>query len=81
MGWDIQINPTAEAFPITHKLVDLLDKWAVDFDMKYCALQRDPRLMAQLSAYRPANAVEAGVIGRLIRELEDEDGVELMLGH
>jgi hypothetical protein len=81
MGWDIQINPTAEAFPITHNLVELLDEWAVDFDIKYCALQRDPRLIAQLSTYRPANAAEAAVIGRLIRELEDEDCVELMLGH
>ena len=82
MGWDIQINPTAEAFPITHNLVEILDKWAVDFDIRYCALEPDPRLIAQLSAYRPANAIEADVINRLLRELEEnEDGVEMMLGH
>ncbi len=81
MGWDIQINPTAEAFPITHNLVELLDEWAVDFDMRYFSIQKDPRLLAQLSTYRPANAIEADVIDRLVRELENEDGVELMLGH
>ena len=25
MGWDIQINPTAEAFGISHELAGLLD--------------------------------------------------------
>lgn len=81
MGWDIQINSTAEATPITPGLVELLDEWVVDFDMRYCSLQRDPRLVALLRTYRPATDAESAVVARLVRELECEDGVELLLGH
>ena len=55
MGWDIQINPTAEAFPITYNLVELLDEYATDFALKYCYIQRDPELIGSLQAYRPAD--------------------------
>ena len=81
MGWDIQINPTAEAFPITHDLAELLDEWATDFDMRYCSIQKDSRLVALLRTYRPATDAEAAVIDRLVGGLESDDGVELILGH
>jgi hypothetical protein len=84
MGWDIQINPTAEAFPITYSLVELLDDWATDFEMKYCYIEKDPRLIALLQTYRPADDAEATVVEQLIRQLkslEDEERVELLFGH
>ena len=86
MGWDIQINPTAEAFPITHNLVELLDEYATDFEMKYCYIQKDPQLIASLQAYRPADDGEATVVEQLIRRLEslgeeEDDWVELLFGH
>lgn len=84
MGWDIQINPTAEAFRITYNLVELLDDWATDFEMKYCYIEKDPRLIALLQIYRPVDDNEATVVERLVRQLtslKDEERVELLFGH
>ena len=86
MSWDIQINPTAKAFPISYTLVELLDGYATDFEMKYCYIQKDDELIAKLQAFRPASRQEAAVVAQLIRGLEllgdDEcDRVELLFGH
>jgi hypothetical protein len=84
MAWDIQINPTAESIPINYGLVELLSKWAVDYEMKYCYVEKDPDLVAALRKYRPADDVEARAVANLIGHLsalEDEDRVELLFGH
>ena len=84
MAWDIQINPTAESIPINYGLVELLSKWAVDYEMKYCYIEKAPDLVAALQAYRSADEAEARAVANLIGHpsaLEGEDRLELLFGH
>ena len=80
MGYDIQINPTAEAFRISFDLFVLIDRYATDFEMKYCHIRRNRRLLAALRALTPRDETEGHVILELIYRLEQGEIVELLFG-
>jgi hypothetical protein len=81
MGWDIQINPTAEAHPVSSKLVDLLDGYVDDFEIRYCALNPSDEALAALRGLRLDSHEDEQVVRALIAELEAGNGVELLIGH
>ena len=81
MGWDIQINPTAESLHIRWELADLLDGYLEDFEIRYAALEPGPEVIAALRAYAPAHADEERAVTSLLTALESGEAVEVMLGH
>ena len=81
MGYDIQINPTAEASGIGFELFQLIDRWATDFEMKYCYIERGAALLDALRAHAPRDEGERRVVLQLIEKLESDDGVELLIGY
>jgi hypothetical protein len=74
----VQINPTAEAVQVSHRLADVLDERAIDFDIRYCCLEPTPETMSELRAIAPQNAEEAGAIAAILEGLERGEGVELL---
>lgn len=81
MGWDIQINPTAEAFGISHELAGLLDGFLEDFPLRYAALQPSPAVIEALKTHVSRHTNDARVVERIVTELSRGDGVEVILGH
>ncbi len=81
MGWDIQINPTAEAFGISRELAGLLDGFLEDFHLRYAALQPSPALIDALKTHLSRHTNDAHVVERMVTELSRGDGVEVILGH
>jgi hypothetical protein len=81
MGWDIQINPTAEANHVSPALVEVLDEFVEDFEIRYCALQPDPAAIAALRGVQARSREEEAAIARMISELERGNAVELLIGH
>jgi hypothetical protein len=81
MGWDIQINPTAEAFGISHELADILDGFLEDFHIRYAALEPSPALIEALQSHVSRHTNDAHVIERIVTELSRGDGVEVILGN
>ncbi len=77
MSIDIQINPRAEAISIGYDLAAILDEHAEDFDIRYCALEPTPEVIAAIRAIHPRDAGERRAIALLLRELEAGEGVEL----
>lgn len=59
MGWDIQINPTAESLPISHGLAELLDPYLEDFNIRYAFVEPNPSIIAALKSFAPRNYDEA----------------------
>ncbi len=82
MGWDIQINPVAESIhPVSWDLVELLYDWVEDFEIRYCFLKRNPRLIALLKTYTPRDHRGASAIEQLLSNLKRDDPVELLFCH
>jgi len=81
MGWDIQINPTAEALHISFELVEVLDQFVEDFEMRYCGLEPRDEAIAALRRVRPQGVEEQQAIDRILAELERGAAVELLIGH
>jgi hypothetical protein len=78
MSHDIQINPTAPVLSISPALAELIEEHAVDFDIRYCALEPDPGVIAALRAIVPARADDAAAVAALLSQLELGHGVELL---
>jgi hypothetical protein len=81
MSWDIQINPTAEALHVSHGLVEALNEFVGDFDIRYCFLEPNDEAVAALRRVRARGPEERLAIERLIGELERGEAVELPIGH
>ena len=81
MGWDIQINPHAQAHGVSRELVDLLDPFLEDFEMRYAALEPNRRVLAALRAFHPATDDEKAAVAELITRLAGRESVELFLGN
>ncbi len=81
MGWDIQINPAAEAFGISHELVEVLDGFLEDFHLRYAALEPSPALIEALKTHVSRHTNDAHVVELMVTELSRGDGVEVILGH
>jgi predicted RNA-binding protein with EMAP domain len=83
VGWDIQINPTSEARGISWNLVETLEPFLQDFELRYCYLEPEDaeELMPKLRALKPRGDSEAQAIREIIVLLERGETVELMLGH
>lgn len=81
MGWDIQINPTAEAHGVSWKLVDMLDEYVEDFQMRYCFLEPNPEAIAALRSFSSEERDDSLVVKAIIEELESGNEVELLIGH
>ncbi len=81
MGWDIQINPTAEAFSITRELAQVLDPFLEDFSIRYAALSPSDELIDALRAHVSKHRTDGNVVAMLLAELDTGDGVEVMLGN
>lgn len=77
MSIDIQINPRAEAISISPALAHILDEHAEDFDIRYCALEPTPEVIAAIRAIQPRDTSERRAITLLLRELEAGEPVEL----
>jgi hypothetical protein len=80
MSYDIQINPTAPVLSVSPALAELIEEHAVDFEIRYCALEPDPALLAALRALAPARADDVAALAQIIAELERGDGVALLCG-
>ena len=81
MAWDIQINPHAEATSVSRELVDVLDEFVQDFEVRYCGLQPDSNVIAALRRVQAHTREEEAAIAYIVRELERGDAVELLIGH
>ncbi len=81
MSWDIQINPTAEALHVSYELVEVLDEFVEDFEIRYCALQPSDEAIAALRAVRPQGGEEQQAIDQILANLQRGDAVELLIGH
>lgn len=81
MSWDIQINPTAEALHVSYQLVEVLEEFVEDFEIRYCFLQPSDEAIAALRAVRPQGAEEHSAVSWILAELERGDEVELLIGH
>lgn len=81
MGWDIQINPTAEAFSITRELAHVLDPFLEDFQIPYAALSPSDELIDASRAHVSKHRTDSNVVAMLLAELDTADGVEVMLGN
>jgi hypothetical protein len=81
MAWDIQINPTAASLQVTPALVNLIEPYLEDFEIRYAALEPDDGLIAKLKAYRSDGVEETRAVAQLIAQLEQGEPVELFLGH
>lgn len=73
MGWNIQMNPAAEANHVSDKLMQVLDGFVQDHAMRYCWVDPDPALIEALQAIEPQGVDEAWVIGRLAGRLATGD--------
>ena len=76
MGWDIQINPTAEAFGISHELAGLLDGFLEDFHLRYAALSPSPALIEALKTHVSRHTNDAHIVDLIVADLSRGDGVE-----
>ncbi|HYM14826.1 MAG TPA: hypothetical protein VEZ14_04655 [Dehalococcoidia bacterium] len=81
MGWDIQINPTAEAHGVSSALVALLDGHVQDFHMRYCYLDPSDEAIAALRSFSSDEREDALVVKAMIEELEAGNEVELLIGN
>ena len=81
MGWDIQINPTAEAFSITRQLAEVLDPFLEDFQMRYAALSPSDELIDALRIHVSKHRTDSNVVTMLLAELDRGEDVEVMLGN
>jgi hypothetical protein len=81
MGWDVQINPTAEAHGVTWELVDLLDGFVEDFHMRYCFISKRKQALAALRAFQAERREDGAVVKQIIEHLENGDEVELLFGN
>ena len=81
MGWDIQINPTAEALHIRRDLFQLLEKYMTDFEMRYVWVPPGKRVINALKAYQPDGDDEHRAVTELIERFENRETVELMFGY
>ena len=81
MSWDIQINPAAEALHVSYELVEAIDEFAEDFNIRYCALKPSAEAIAALRRVRAHGDEEQLAIDRLVAELERGEPVELLIGH
>jgi len=81
MGWDIQLDPHAEAHGVSSDLVELLDEFKEEFEIQYALLEPDPRLIGLLTVYRPRDRQEEAVVEELLRKLQSGNTVEFLLGN
>lgn len=81
MGWDIQINPTAEAFGISYKLVEVLDSFLEDFHLRYAGLSPSTELIEALQSHVSQHTSDAHVVELIVTELSRGDGVEVIIGN
>ena len=83
MGWVVQINPTAPAFQLSRELVELLDPFVEDFEMRYCYIDPERAVDALAALRRVSSRVteEQRVIEQIVALLEDEREVELLFGN
>ena len=81
MGWDIQINPTAEALHITPQLADLLDRHVHEFNMLYGWLDPKRKVIRALRSFKPSGDEEGRAVREMIGLLESGEEVEVLLGH
>jgi hypothetical protein len=83
MGWVVQINPTSPAFHLSRELVEILDPFLDDYQMRYCYIDPE-RAEEALNALRGVSSrftEEQRVIDQIVALLEDESDVELLFGN
>lgn len=78
MSYHVQINPSAEAIQIGADLAEVLEEYAIDFEIRYCALVPGAGLLNALYSLQPSDEDEKRAIVTLLRDLEAGDGVELL---
>jgi dihydroorotase len=81
MSWDIQINPTAEALHVSYELVEALDEFVEDFDIRYCALEPSDEAIAVLRRVPAQGPEEQSAIDQIVANLQRGEAVELLIGH
>lgn len=81
MSWDIQINPTAEAMHVSYELVEAIDEFAEDFEMRYCFVEPSDEALAALRRVRAQGPEEQSAIDQIIANLQRGETVELPIGH
>ena len=81
MGGVVQINPTSEALHVSPGFSEFLYIYAQDFELKYCWLDPEPRVIQALRDLQPEGEEEAQAIREILELLERSEEVEILYGY